>query len=290
MQFHLKYDKVLAMKKLKKISLIVLIPIIVGVILLIVGNYTKNKPVFSAGQLILSAGTFVTMFILVVICLILVMTGKLEDGKSEKKKEERRKREEEDSDSDEDERPSREEEIKDFSKRAGKRYKNSTDKEKILGWLFFGFLMTDFFLIPVFAFFQIYIGALVCFCLFVGTILMCFLVAVVFQNCSIKFQVRKLDKLKLLTGQVKECRISNAGDGRKTRRNSTTKKEKCKVIVSADGKDYVAYSENCLEKNEIVVISVKRGRRASIVDIESLREKVKRIKEEFDIKNNQGKT
>lgn len=53
------------------------------------------------------------------------------------------------------------------------RYKYSPKKDKVLGWLFFGFLITDFALIPIFAILRIYIGAIVCFSLFGGTILIC---------------------------------------------------------------------------------------------------------------------
>jgi len=55
------------MKKLLKMSLLVLVPLVSGLVLLFVGGYTENETFTEIGNLILKIGMPVTIFILVVV-------------------------------------------------------------------------------------------------------------------------------------------------------------------------------------------------------------------------------
>ncbi|MDE7348213.1 MAG: hypothetical protein K2N53_00950, partial [Clostridia bacterium] len=71
------------MKKLRKMSLLVFVPIILGVALTVIGSLTHNELIANIGGKVLSIGIPVTMFVLVVVGLILMITGKLEDSSND---------------------------------------------------------------------------------------------------------------------------------------------------------------------------------------------------------------
>ncbi len=287
------------MKKLLKMSLLVLVPLVSGLVLLFVGGYTENETFTEIGNLILKIGMPVTIFILVVVGLILMMTGRLADKNDYKTKKIDYKTNETDdlmlfSDNDEEieqngKSPSNsaEEEFSDLeeinstyhydnykkygeymSRHSAANFKNSSTKEKILGLLFFAFLMVDFALILVFGFMQITAGAIACFCIFGGTIITVFIVKLILEKSSLDYNFKNSDK-KLIPGEVKACFLSSSRgfeDGYKTTRIT---KVVYKVIITADGEDYKAYSRKFYETGDSVQFAVIGKKRAAILEEET---------------------
>ena len=74
------------MRKLRKLAFVVPVPLILGFILNLIGNTTDNAVMSKIGVGIMAYGTPALMFILVVIGLILMITGRLGDdgGKDNK--------------------------------------------------------------------------------------------------------------------------------------------------------------------------------------------------------------
>ena len=145
---------------------------IVGFILLVAGR----GAVSSAGRIILTIVVPSVLFIIVVVGLIIIMVGKgngskpdENEGKSYEKKPEINPQE------DSGETATAEKEIAD-------NYKQATTKQKILGGIFFGFLILVFGLMLVFVFLQNLVGALVCAGLFAGTIIVVIICAVISQK------------------------------------------------------------------------------------------------------------
>lgn len=271
------------MKKLYKLSLVVLVPIITGIALCVGGYAAKNEQVLLIGFRVLQIGLPVTMFVLVVVGLILMITGRLfddppsnsDDGKNntDGNKSSSRKsiktREEE---------YSKINEVNsshgyDSTLKSGEymmehtsnNYKHATDKEKVFGWLFFAFLIIDFALIPIFAFLGIMIGALVCFCLFAGTILLAGIIKFILEKTSMRVSKSKLKDAKIICGTVKACLLSSTSGygGRYTTRIS---KVTYRVKIESDGKEYTAYTDKFFEEGESVNFAVTGKSRATITD------------------------
>lgn len=271
------------MKKLIKLSFIVFIPFVGGLITTLVGSFTKNETVINIGMMIMSIGIPVTMFALVVIGLVLIMTGRLNDGERPP-----RNRKTEQAEIDEVNSSygyeSKLREAEYISRHAAENYKNSTDKEKALGWLYFGFLMTDFALILVFAFSDIMLGALICFCIFVGTIILSVIIKVILEKTSMSFKPRRRKKRRQFhCGEVKACLLSGTTSTGSSNRHSATRivNVTYRVIINSKGKEYTAYSDKFFETGELVVFELKGCRLASIVDREQLAEEVERLKKQL---------
>ena len=276
------------MKKLRLMSLIVLIPIVLGIVMLIVGSVMDNETARYVGVLSLSAGVPATMFVLVVVGLVLMMTGRLNlsDSKSNTtstQSEETQQPSEEKQQQSEREKEylqladintsrryeSKIKEAEYISRHTSEAYKNSTVKQKILGWLFFGCLIGDFALIVVFGMLRIWIGAIVCFCLFGGTILISLLVTVIRQKISMS-GVGKRKKGEVLDGVVKSCTLSSTtSTGSNTVRIA---KVVYAVTVTVNENEYTAYSEDFYEKGENIKICRIGKRLATILDDEELEE------------------
>ncbi|MDE7107680.1 MAG: hypothetical protein K2O39_05095 [Clostridiales bacterium] len=279
------------MKKLRLMSMLVFVPIVLGIGLLIGGSLTDNQTAASIGGWVLSAGIPITMFVLVVVGLVLMITGKLDlsddkkssDGVSPVGNEQPDDDEDEwvDIGNDEDEPKdvvggedsiSGDEKKKEYkqlsdintsrgydskikeaeymARHTSDAYKNSSAKEKVFGWLFFGFLITDFFMIMVFAFIRIFVGAIVCFCLFGGTILLAILITVIRQKISMSWGMRKRKKREILDGVVKLCTVSSTtSTGSRTVRIN---KVVYKVVITAGENEYTAYTEDYHDKGESI--------------------------------------
>ncbi len=296
-------------------SMLVFVPIVLGMGLLIGGSLTDNETAYNIGGLVLTAGIPVTMFALVVVGLVLMMTGKLDlsDGKKSancgKSKAEVKKNDDEWESVDDDESEWVEveddgDEVKDvgggedsiscgqkkkeysrrsdtttsrsyndkikqaeyISRQSGNRYKNSTTTQKVFGWLFFGFLMTDFFMIMVFAFIGIFVGAIVCFCLFGGTILIALLVTVLRQKISMGLGVSKKKKRDALDGKVLSCDVAST-----TTVNNRVTKVVYLVEISDGENEYSAYTEDYYDRGDDIKFCKIGKKLAMILD-----------KEEFD--------
>ncbi len=253
------------MKLLKKLSLLVLIPLIGGIVTLIIGNSTDNETLAYVGQMIASIGTPVTMFALVVIGLILIITGKIKinDLDQEQSEQYNAIREEKIQKIEEMKSSSKYETIldqeEDMINHIADNYKHSTNKDKILGWLFFGFLMTDFALILVFVSIQLMIGAIICFCIFTGTILTSFFVVIIKNKLSMRARSQKDSEQNALIGTVKACVFSSSiSTGARRKSNEHSKKVIYRVVIESNGKRYTAYSE-CLHEENISVRFLSLG-------------------------------
>lgn len=324
-------------------ALLVFIPIVIGIALFIIGNVTGNFDITHIGLLVFEIGIPVTMFALVVIGLILMITGKLNlsDEKAEAERLLREKQaaeqaeeeddEDEDEDDDEDEDEDEDDESDDENKSApiaaqsadktavtesdvtettdsistdaddrqpGERekeyaalndvntsygyssrykeaeynamhaanaYKNAKPKERILGWIFGGFLLIDFFMIMVFAFLRIFVGMIVCFCIFGGTILTAILVTVIRQKISMSGGLSKNKHREALDGVVKLCTVSSttsSGSGRTTRINKVV----YRVVISANDSEYTAYTTDFYETGDKLKFGVIGKSMATIIE------------------------
>lgn len=306
------------MKKLRLMSMLVFVPIVLGIGMLIGGSLMDNQTAASIGGWMLSAGIPVTMFILVVVGLVLMMTGKIDlsdDKKTSRggqtKTEDKMSTDDDDEwvdvddDDDEDEWEDigdDDDEIKDvgggvdsisgekkkeysqlsdtnnsrsynskineteyISRQSGNRYKNSSTAQKVFGWLFFGFLMTDFFMIMVFAFIGIFTGAIVCFCLFGGTILTALLVTVLRQKISMGLGVSKRKKRNALDGQVLSCNVAST-----TTINNRVTKVVYLVEIAEGENEYSAYTENYYNRGDSIRFCAIGKKLAMILDKEEL--------------------
>lgn len=296
------------MKKLKLMSLIILVPIISGVAMLVTGGRLGYPALEHVGWLMLSVGVPITMLALVVVGLVLLMTGKL-DLSDDRAKATATQSDEEDEDEETDNGDDGEEddgeqsdkidapksgaereyeqiaainssrgyenkmrEAEYMSRHAAENYKNAPKKSKVLGWLFFGFLMTDFLLIIVFAAFRVLIGAAICFCLFGGTILISLAVNVITQKLSMRKHLTDEEIDSAIDGEVQSCTMSSStstGGRRYTRITSVV----YRVTVKANDREYTAYSKKFYDKGDTVKLVTRGNKRlATIVDPDELEE------------------
>lgn len=333
------------MKKLRLMSMIVFVPIVLGVGMLIGGSVTDNQTAASIGGWVLSAGIPVTMFVLVVVGLVLMITGKIDlsDAKkssngsfavgNEQPDDEDEWEDIKDDDDewtaagDHDDEPkyvgvgkdsisvgddddewedvdeddeqtdvgsgedsvsdgARKKEYKQLSdintsrgydrklkeaeytaQHTSNAYKNSSPAQKVLGWLFFGFLITDFFMIMVFAFIGVFVGAIVCFCLFGGTILIALLVTVLRQKISMGLGVSKAKKRNAVDGKVLSCGVASTT----TVNNRVTKV--VYLVEMSDGEgEYSAYTEKYYDRGDNIKFCKIGKKLAMILDKEELDE------------------
>ncbi len=255
------------MKKLIKISFLVPVPFILGLVLNIVGANIENETMISIGIILMSIGTPVLMFLLVVISLILMITGRLEDKTPEEDLSEKEEyREIQEINSSYGYENNRRKDAY-FINHIARNYKNATPKEKVLGWIFFGFLITDFALIMVFAFLNIFTGFLICFCVFGGTILIALIVKKILESISLSGKIKSNKKQEILHGVVKICLFSSSTSTGGSRRGLTTRIRKIvyRVIIIANNKEYTAYTKDFYETGEKVDILVK-GRYAKVLE------------------------
>lgn len=303
------------MNKLRKMSFIVFVPIVLGIALMVIGSFADNETMYHVGVWILTAGIPITMFVLVVVGLILMITGKIDlsddkkrgsskkqdeqseweevDDEDDKEKSEIKKPQsikqdeqsewievdDEDEDKEHDEREREYDELAAINTSHGRtnrdknaeyimrhtanHYRNAPKKDKVFGWLFFGFLMTDFALIMVFGFLEIFVGAIVCMCLFGGTILIALLVTVLRQKISMGFGVSKKKKRDALYGTVTSCDVAST-----TKVNNRITKVVYQVIIVDGENEYNAYTEDFYEKGDKVKFCKITKRLVSIVDEE----------------------
>ncbi len=277
------------MKKLIRLSLIALLPLVVGIVLMFAGS--SNEQVFDIGMKILTFGEPFVMFACVVIALIMMITGKLGDDQD--------KTTITDADSNSTDSASEKEveygKLEDINTSRGfssriksgmyimdhvaHNYENSSTKEKVFSWLFFGFLMTNFALILVFGFLQLLAGAITCFALFVGTILIALVVKVILEKTSKNIDMSKHSIQEIVSGKVKACLFSSSSSvgARTTRVTNVT----YRVIVVANDHEYTAYTNDFYETDQSVDIIILGKHRAFIVDDVT--------KEEMEIRGNETK-
>ena len=287
------------MRKLRKLAFLVPVPLILGFILNLIGNKTDNAVMTKIGVGIMAYGTTALMFILVVIGLIFIITGRLGDGGG--KDNQPLTDEATPHAPNTDAAPEKAvEEIKSFNgtgaaaeeeaeriaeinssygyeskiklaeyqmDQTANIYKNSSQRDKVLGWLFFGFLMTDFALILVFAFIGILVGALVCFCIFAGTILLSLIIKVILEKTAISARRRKGVEYVTCRGVVKACVLSSMGSSGGARRYSTVRVNSVtyRVIIIVDGREYNTYSKQFYDTGEQLTVSVRKDGKGGVI-------------------------
>ncbi|MDE6557810.1 MAG: hypothetical protein K2K39_01765 [Clostridia bacterium] len=260
------------MKKLVKMSMIIPVVFIAGIVLAIVGSLIGNETLTLVGVCILTYGLPGVMFILVVVGLVLMITGRLSDkdkksdvtfGSSEPEKAEPSAAKEE------------AEKIEDINSSYGYEsnrklaeyqmdsvstaYRNSSSRERVLGWLFFGFLMTAIGLAIVFLFLNILLGFFICLGAFAGTIIISLIVKTVLEKTS-KSQRVDIAKYKEESAVVKACVLSSMGSTGGANRHSTVRVNSVtyRVILVVDGKEFNAYSSDFYNEGEKISAWVRR--------------------------------
>ncbi|MDE7087353.1 MAG: hypothetical protein K2O67_04075 [Clostridia bacterium] len=282
------------MKKLAKLCFLVPVPLIVGFILLMVGNHVGNPQLAQAGGMLMSYGTPAIMFILVVVGLVLMITGKLSDdtskssgtqsydadgrstgkplseidmdGKAKVTAEEKEAEKIDDINSSYryDSRNKLAEYQMDHVANA---YASSNGREKVLGWLFFGFLMTDFAMILVFAFIGVYVGMFICFGIFGGTIIISLIVKIILEKTALSGRLRKNVEYVSREGIVKACFLSSMTSTGGSRRSSTVRVHSVtyRVIIIVDGREYSTYSRICYDVGQKLWVTVRKDGGRGIV-------------------------
>lgn len=272
------------MKKLRIMALTVFIPLISGFVML----FADDENVSRIGGLLLEIGVPVTMFLLVVIGLILIITGKIDLSDYRKTNSDttpsetptdavpltdaERERNEINEVNSSYHRQSQLRQGEYIARHAATNYRNASPKEKLFSWLFFGFLMTDFALILVFMFLRIFIGMYICFGLFGGTILLSFIVVKTKEKTSLNASKRKRKIREVLSGEVKFCTLSSSTSVGGSSRRSTTRITGVtyRVIIESDGQEYVAYSKEFYNEGDTVRFGVIGKKSATIIDDEDL--------------------
>ncbi len=251
-----------------------LIPVVLvtGIVLDAVGYGIGNETMARVGVCILSYGLPVTMFVLVVVGLILMMTGMLSDKKPDKKPDVTFGGEE----AEETIEKSEEEKIEDINSSYGygsqrklaeyqidhvaNAYRHSGRGDRIKGWLFFGFLMGDFALIFLFGFLRIMTGVIVCLAIFAGTILLSLIVKIILEKTSMSLRVNT-DKYEERQATVKACVLSSMGSTGGGKSYSTVRVHSVtyRIVLDVDGREYQAYSRETYEEGEKLDVWVRKS-------------------------------
>ena len=274
------------MKKYK-LAVIIIIPLILllGLALTIYG-VMKNETIAYAGMMVLLFVDPIVMFVLIVIGLVMVMTGKMQSkdeagddnpSESEKDREQRKRREINSTYNVENRKKISDYHMRHIANNYEYMKKHEKPKTNFLVWLFFGFLMTDFLLILIFAFLTLWIGVIVCFSLFVGTIMVAGIIKKILENRSMKVKIYTKSKMReILDGEVKASLFSSSveagsGSGVHSLGTSRIKQVVYTIKITANGKDYTAYSKTFYNVGDKVKIVLIGGKRAKIVTDEEIK-------------------
>lgn len=276
------------MKKLAKLSLIVFVPLILGLVVNVIGGQSGNESAVKAGILILKIGVPVTMFVLVVVGLILMITGRLTEDKngvggSTDADVKPATPTGEDLEKGETAAEKEEEKIEDINSSVGyesqlkaaeyqmehvaENYRNSSRADKIKGWLFGGFLITDFALIMLFIFLQIPTGIFICLGIFAGTILISIIVVTILQKRGMTLSRRKGVEYVGCKGVVKACLLSSMSTRGGASRHSTTRVTNVvyRVIIDVDGREYTTYGRQFYDVGEKLDVTVRKDGKGTAV-------------------------
>ena len=131
-------------------------------------------------------------------------------------------------------------------------YRKSSSKQRILGLIFFYFLMADFGLILLFGLFlQNMVGALVCAGIFVGTIIIAIIVNIIQQKISMSPKALKKKNVKILEGTILSCTVASTTSVN----NRVTKIVYYVVIGCADGQEYKGYCKEYFNEGASVTFA-----------------------------------
>lgn len=282
------------MKKLRKLSFVIVVPVVVGIGLIIAGMVTDNGAFTTAGLITLFGVTPACMVILIIVALILIMMGKI-DFHSARMEEERYYDDEPESNTMDGEAfradggenfgaQAEREAIDDINSSRGyesqiksgefharhvvNNFRHSTKKEKILGFLLVVFLLGDAALLVVFGLNEMFVGAIVCFCVFAGTIIALLIGKTVLEKRS-KNGGKALDGAEPINAVVNFCVFSSSASVGGVSSPAATRINRVTYRVSLradDGNEYTAYTDNFYEEGESVKIVPVGRKLASIVE------------------------
>lgn len=283
------------MKKLRRMSLIFVIPFITGFILLFFSGPSRPE-MMKAGEILVGLVGPILMALVVLIGIVMIMKGKinLQEGKESNKVDEDVENlindikpigedgEEADAGSEGWSRRDEEELIHDINnsnyyenklnnakfsvRHTANNYKNTSTKGKILGFVFFALLVVDFILAIVFFNLKITIGGIVCVALFAAAILTSMIVVKTAERRSLKFDVNKLKDTRIYCGEVKACMLSSSTSvGDSDRGHSRITGVVYRVIVEYEGNSYTAFSRDFYENGEKVRFAILGKNRAGIL-------------------------
>lgn len=264
------------------VAIIIPLLFISGIALIVIGG-TQNEPLALAGSMIMSLGLPIVMVILVGVGLVIMITG----GASVKKND--KGNEQDDNVSEIEKEYSNIAEINTSNNYIENRtknaeyvgnhsaniYRNSSTTVKILGWIFLGFLLTNVILALIFAFFGNKLGMFICFGLFVGTIIISAICKFISEKVSMSAKVYTGSKKReVLDGKVKHCFLSSTKSVSVGSRHPISRVVDVtyRVVITANGKDYNAYTKDFYETGDDVKIAVLGGSRVKIVTEEELKE------------------
>ena len=271
-------------KLLTKFALIATSVFVLMLILYEIALRTDNGQFIKVSKALLNLGVPLFSVILVAVALIMIITGKtLDQSQEEKRKNEDEANEIQGINSSKGY-ENRYREAEYIGYHAARNYKNSSAKERILAWSFLGFLVSVIMLSLVFLYFHIAVGFIVCWCVFVGTILISGIVQVVLHKVSMNAAKKSIkdDKTEnkpkkypvLICGNVVSCLLSSASSVSTGERNfyssqivSTVYRIKIKAKENDKDKEFIAYSEKFYEKGELVLIKILKRKYAAIIEI-----------------------
>ena len=267
------------MKKLILLSLIILVPFWGGFILQGVGSGEVER----AGTIIMSYGTFITAVVIFVIGMVMMATGKLNDDENsdrlgrpvseidvksskpiEKSDEalEVSSLEEERKLDDVNSSDGYESKLKYagyVAEKSAEIYRNSSKIKKVLGWIYFAFLVVNFTLTPIFFSLGIFIGGYICMGLFTATLIISIIVKLIIVNTGLSGAThKKREDWVIVKGTVKSCELAGVtSTGGETHRSSVRVTGAAyKVTATADGRDFYGYSKRVYGKGDSVNILV----------------------------------
>lgn len=273
------------MKKFARFTLLCFIPVVAGVVCFIVGNTTGNSTVTYAGMLTLIAGLPAMMVIFIIVGLILMSTGKLGDGKKQEsdtadttgnkttaadeapEEETLSQREREQNAIDAVNNSSRYESRVNMAnyeiQHVAEGMKNAPKWGVAVGITSFFLLVADLIAATVLLINRIFVGAIVCAALFGVVLITAFTVTAVSRAKAMNDDIRKAGKIT--EGKVKTCFMAGSTT---TKSGGTARISDIiyRVIVSADGEEYGAFSKQFYETGETVTVAVTGRKRAKIVD------------------------
>ena len=277
------------MKKLFRLACLALVPFVSGIVLLMLDNPTCNR----IGSFIMSIGMPVTLFILVVIGIIMMITGRLDDSRKPKK---RRGSDVTGAPDESQETPqvdpafetTAEREARELSdinssygydsryksaeyqmSHVAHNYKHASPKEKVLGWLFLGFLLSAFGLALVSILLGWSLGFFIGIGVFGGTIIISAIVKVILEKTSIstKFDI---EKYETTNATVKACLLSSMSSTGGSHNYSTVRVGKVtyRIVLDVDGKEFTAYSRIPYDEGQKLEVAVRKNGRgvAKILD------------------------
>lgn len=272
------------MKKLFKLSLLILVPFFGGMILQIVGSGT----VAYVGKMLMSYGTFGTAILVFVIGMVMMVTGKSKDDETYDRDVTGRPISEIDVSSSKPTEPSdealdvsaseEERKLGDINSSYGyeskmkyadyvfdqsaNAYRNSSKKKRVLGWIYFAFLVITFTLTPLLFSFGINLGGFICLGLFMGTLIISIIIKVIVEKTGLSTRAvrRHPEDWVLAEATVKSCVLSSASSVGGESRHSTTRVTDVtyRVTATAEGKEYYGYTKRFYGEGEVanVFISV----------------------------------